>query len=151
MKAITLKHPWAFAVARLGKDVENRRWSPSSSTLAPGDWLAIHGGVVPRGSAREEADDDKNWIGEHVDSRIDWFTLDRTITPGIVAACKFGGVVRESDSPWFSGPFGWLLEDVIAMPEPIPCRGNRGLWDLPEDVLARVRSHCLSAAGGVTS
>lgn len=27
------------------------------------------------------------------------------------------------------GRFGWVLENVVQLPEPIPCPGARGLWD----------------------
>jgi len=36
------------------------------------------------------------------------------------------------------GRFGWLLADIKALPEPIPCKGSLGLWDVPADVLAAV-------------
>ena len=28
----------------------------------------------------------------------------------------------------------WLLSDIRRLPTPIPCRGNVGMWQLPEDV-----------------
>lgn len=37
-----------------------------------------------------------------------------------------------------AGPIGWVLADVIALPEPVPCRGAQGLWTLPDDVERRV-------------
>lgn len=47
-------------------------------------------------------------------------------------------------NPWFQGPWGWVLKDVIALPRPVPCRGERGLWALPHevanDVLAQVEA-----------
>jgi len=33
---------------------------------------------------------------------------------------------------WFFGPFGWVLSDVRPC-EQWPCRGARGLWQLPAD------------------
>lgn len=36
------------------------------------------------------------------------------------------------------GRFAWLLDNVRALPEPIPMRGAQGLRDLPEDVEARL-------------
>jgi hypothetical protein len=33
--------------------------------------------------------------------------------------------------PWWRGPWGWLLEDAVALPEPIPMRGAGGLWRIP--------------------
>jgi hypothetical protein len=36
------------------------------------------------------------------------------------------------------GPYGWLLEDVVALRETVPCKGAQGLWTVPPDVAARV-------------
>lgn len=52
MKALTLKHPWAFAVAYLGKDCENREWDDRLTELMGirrelGQRIAIHGGAAP--------------------------------------------------------------------------------------------------------
>ena len=57
---------------------------------------------------------------------------------GVVAVCRYGGAVRSSDSPWFEGPFGWVLAETVVLPRPVPCGGSQGLWPLPEDVLAAV-------------
>ncbi len=35
------------------------------------------------------------------------------------------------------GRFAWLLEDVVKLPEPIPCRGHQGLWR-PDPDLSRL-------------
>ena len=35
---------------------------------------------------------------------------------------------RLRDNEHAEGPFCLLLEDVIALPRPIPCRGYQGLW-----------------------
>ena len=34
--------------------------------------------------------------------------------------------------------FGWFLEDVQPLANPIPCRGALGLWEVPADVLAMI-------------
>lgn len=52
MKALTLRHPWAFAIAFLGKDVENREWDERLAELMGihaqvGQRIAIHGGAAP--------------------------------------------------------------------------------------------------------
>lgn len=39
--------------------------------------------------------------------------------------------LRARIRPWWRGPWGWLLEDAVALPEPIPMRGAGGLWRLP--------------------
>jgi hypothetical protein len=33
--------------------------------------------------------------------------------------------------------FGWFLSGVRPLPEPVPCRGSLGLWDVPTEVAAR--------------
>lgn len=52
MKALTLRHPWSWAIAYAGKDVENRDWSDDLARLnnayrLPGERIAIHGGSAP--------------------------------------------------------------------------------------------------------
>ena len=42
MKAITLYPEWAWAICRLGKQVENRTWRPPANLL--GERIAIHAG-----------------------------------------------------------------------------------------------------------
>ena len=147
MLALTLKHPWPFAVARLGKDVENRTWRPRG--LSVGQWFIIHGGAQPtsKGQAVAIYQEAVLLIAEH--GRISAFRehsatdiLDDVLDcSGVVAACKFGGVVTDpaSGGDWFEGPIGWRLTDVFVLPEPIACKGAQGLWTLPDDVRAEVR------------
>lgn len=51
-------------------------------------------------------------------------------------------------SPWvrLGAPWHWELGDVRALASPVPCKGARGLWYLPEDAGAAVRAQ-LAAAG----
>lgn len=60
MLALTLKHPWPWAICVAGKDVENRTWAPRQ--LRRGDRFAIHGGKQPRehSSAWRDADSSKS-------------------------------------------------------------------------------------------
>jgi hypothetical protein len=32
---------------------------------------------------------------------------------------------------WFFGPYGWILDDIRELVEPIPCRGRQKLWTVP--------------------
>jgi activating signal cointegrator 1 len=38
------------------------------------------------------------------------------------------------------GRYAWQLENVIRLPEPVPCKGARGLWEPPAEVLDAVAS-----------
>ena len=142
MLALTLRHPWAVAIRDWGKRVENRTWKPPRSLI--GQWLAIHGGVVPKGAARGEAHHDLcDLIARGLAPPA--IRLADAIVPGIVCVVRLDRVVQPGDgdpivsSRWFTGPYGWVLSDVVPMPEPIPCSGKQGLWPLPEDVLEKVR------------
>ncbi len=41
------------------------------------------------------------------------------------------------------GRFGWLLSDPILFKEPIPCKGQLGIWNLPNELLNDVKSQLL--------
>lgn len=36
------------------------------------------------------------------------------------------------------GRYGWILNRIRALRQPIPCRGALGLWDVPADVEAQI-------------
>lgn len=126
IRGLTLQRPWEYAIFNLGKDVENRTWRPPVSMI--GQYLAIHAGqTYDKAGAR--------WIEQK-------FGLVIPETQGgvIVGVVKLADVVTESTSPWFVGPFGWVLAEKVAI-EPVPCSGKLGLWALPDDVLEQVRAN----------
>jgi hypothetical protein len=131
IKGITLGRPWGFAIAYFGKDIENRSWA---APIAIGSYLAIHNGktIDPVG----------NEVIDRLDPRMQFDRHDEA--GSIIAIAKFGGNLTGSKSEWFEGPIGWKLEDVVAI-EPVKCRGQQGLWDLPSDVLAQVRANFKAA------
>jgi hypothetical protein len=122
MRALTLWQPWAAAVAYCGKNIENRSWKPPQSLI--GQRLAIHAGQKLDQRALLEL------RMRHV------LPDDQLVHGAIVAVVTVAGVVTDFASPWFQGPFGWVLRDVVTLENPIPCGGSRGLWDLPAEVEA---------------
>jgi hypothetical protein len=143
VKAITLKHPWPWAVAVLGKRIENRKWLPSPRQLKVDDYLAIHGGKWP--TSGSDLDDVMCEATDLAFAHRDKLPggnptlLDVAKFSGIVAVCRFGGAVTDSPNPWFEGPYGWVLGSVVVLPRPVICKGAQGLWDIPEEVLTEVR------------
>jgi len=142
MDAITLKHPWAVAVADWGKPIENRPWPPPRRAI--GQWIAIHGGPDPTGADLREGQADLD--GLVAAGLAPWVSLAEAIRPGVVAVCRLMRCISDDneaepllDSPWYSGPYGWVLGDVVKLVEPVPCAGAMGLWELPPGVLAEVR------------
>lgn len=144
MLALTLKHPWPFAICQLGKRIENRTWFPSQTQLKVGDWFAIHGGKKPVGQEELFALNSLQGLRVHFKEMptAQWFAS--WCKTGIVAVAKFGGHVIEFDQEgrdldfWFEGPCGWLLSEVIVLPKAIPMRGAQGLWTVPSDVAAQL-------------
>lgn len=130
MLALTLKHPWAFAIAHWGKRIENRTWKPPKSLI--GKRFAIHGGKVPTSRA------DLEGVRHQFNSLVEEFglqkyrvngdiTLRDVMTPGIVCTAILDG----------SG-YGWILSNVIVIAEPIPIKGAQGLWNVPEKYLSQL-------------
>jgi hypothetical protein len=51
---------------------------------------------------------------------------------------------KAMSSPWFFGPVEFLLKDVRILPEPIPCKGALGFWELPVEIERAVRAQLRS-------
>jgi hypothetical protein len=131
VKALTLWQPWAHAVARLGKRIENRPWKPWPSVV--GRVIAIHAAAKVDPAEEERA---ARWIRLTVGV---WVPLSSALPRGaIVATARVTGSVAASADPWFVGPYGWTLDEVVALPAPVPCRGAQGLWTVPPEVEALV-------------
>ena len=154
MLALTLWPEWAWAIAHFGKDIENRTWPPPARIL--GKRLAVHAGKhiggKPGDNALLEGLTKLREMAECVaDERGDRRRagglpmysdlLPQITTSAIVAVVKVTGDIRGTEAGWYNGlpNYGWKLTDLITLPKPVPCKGAQGLWELPPDVLAKVR------------
>ena len=120
--ALTLQQPWASAVRDLGKRTENRSWP--APERAVGSIIAIHAG-------RTFHEDVADWLAART-GRM----LTRSTVPlgAVVALARVVDVVRQSsEDMWFFGPYGWVLDNVVAL-TPVPCPGRPQLWAVPETV-----------------
>ena len=134
IRALTVRQPWAGAIAHHGKTVENRSW--------PTRWrgtLFIH--------AAKTATPGLNLITN---------TLDRS---AIVAVATLVDCHADDGkcTPWANHPdpaaWHWLLADVRTLSQPIACKGALGLWiptpEIVEAVLADLaRPHLTLVPGG---
>jgi hypothetical protein len=133
MKALSLTPWWAWVVANGHKPVENRKWN----TNFRGEFY-IHASIGKKRDWEEVRD-----FFAHVFPRVSKESLDcflGSVAPrgAIVGRATLVDVVRESDSPWFFGPYGFMLESVHRTPI-VPCKGALGFWNVPADVLAKIR------------
>ena len=124
IRGITLYQPMAWAIAAGHKRIENRRWKPWGGVTH----LAVHAGQ----KYDRRYVDFIEGLGVAVPERAE------LVFGAVIAVARLAGYVEVSSDPWFTGPYGWLLADVVAV-EPIACPGALGLWQLPQAVLERVR------------
>jgi hypothetical protein len=133
MRVLTVRQPWAHAIAHLGKDVENRTWS----TRHVGEQLAIHAGRTVDLAAIPSVTD---LSGARVKLPM--------YGGGVVAVVDLVEVHSSDDcwqrgvghcSPWGeSGAFHWVLADVRPLAEPFELQGALGLRVLPADFEAEI-------------
>jgi hypothetical protein len=131
MKALTLWQPWASFIAVGAKRIETRSW--------PTAWrgpLAIH-------AARRAPDAELPTRLERIAvEKLGLGWRDRIPLGSIVAVCRVARVettdaarldYRTSSlelalGNYAPGRFAWVLEDVRALPEPVPAIGAQGLF-----------------------
>lgn len=117
MKALSVRQPWAWLIVNGFKDIENRTWRRHR---VPAE-CAIHA------SMRFDREG-----YEFVKERFPDLPLpepEEFERGGIVGVVECVECVEESDSPWFLGPFGYLLAD----PRPcvmIPSLGQLGFFEV---------------------
>lgn len=150
IRGLTLWRPWAAAIVHGPKRVENRSWAPSKRLIDAGLWIAIHAGfswdqdgarsayeawpavreVVPHSTCAFESSWPTYWRRQGV--------------VGVARVIEASDVnwIEANDDPWAVGPIVWVLTDITALRQPIPCRGAQGLWTLPPEVLAAVAPLC---------
>jgi hypothetical protein len=128
LKALTIKQPWVHAILHEGKDVENRSWRRSFR-----GWLAIHAAATPNRHA----------VFPRGVRMPDLAELDYS---AIVAIARIADIRDSARSRWFDQPapreinYGWMLKDVRKLEKPILCKGALGLWNVPESIVANIRS-----------
>lgn len=124
---ITLQQPWAWCIAHAGKRIENRTWRPWCDN---GTYLAIHAGKT----IDRESVEDLRSHGIEVPPQFE-----TSVAVAQLEGCAQSDTgVPEDQLEWWSGPFAWLLCNVVLI-DPLPCRGMQGLWTIPPPVLADLR------------
>ena len=122
MKAISIRQPWAWLVVNGHKDIENRTWA----TKYRGKIL-VHAGVHRVTKAEYDA-----FANRCRRMRIMEFPpIDGFKTGGIVGIVEFVGCIKKSKSPWFTGPWGFVLSNGRERPFE-PMKGKLGLFNTQE-------------------
>lgn len=135
MRALSVRQPWAYGIAHLGKPVENRTWN--TSYRGP---IAIHAsktvdniymdlvanlGDVP--VEQVKAATAAPWRGAFV------------AVADLVGVCECGGKC----SPWAAySQYHFQLDNVQPLKIPVPARGSLGLRRIPDDLTALIERAC---------
>jgi activating signal cointegrator 1 len=138
MRALSLTQPWATAIITGVKQIETRSWQTPFRGV-----IAIHAAKGFPGWAKEFA------MTENTLGRLP----DRLPLGAIIGVAKITDIKRTEEivtqisaierlyGDYSFGRFGWFLSDVIALPEPIPCRGALSLWEVPIDIRPEIQKH----------
>jgi len=120
--ALSVRQPWAWAIAAGHKDVENRSTFAVSKAGFDARPVAIH---AAKGMTIDEYDDAAEFMQR---LGVDCPRPDALVRGAIIGAAMVTAVVRECDSPWFFGPRGLLLADRRQV-SPIPAVGALGYFE----------------------
>lgn len=122
VKALSVQQPWAWLIVNGYKDIENRTWP----THVRG-WVLVHAGKNLDAEAMEDMKSLEAYgVGFGVPEILE--------TGGILGAMYIEDCVREYDSEWFEGPFGFRIKKAIPLPF-IPLRGQLGFFDVSNALL----------------
>ncbi|QEG43454.1 ASCH domain-containing protein [Roseimaritima ulvae] len=138
MRAITVHRPWAWAIAEGLKTYENRSWYSDYTGR-----LLIHAGTS-KGS-------DVTAVEFMRSINIDPSAFQQMPRGAIVAVVDMVGCEAFSPAPslldpspvpiadpWAFGPYCFRLANVTKLAEPVPCKGQLGLWNPTAGVVRRV-------------
>lgn len=130
LKALSIRQPWTWAILNAGKDVENRPWKTkgrgrvclhASKSAVRTDLAGFHEFLIVAGNPL---------IGLEVPHDT---TFQRG---GIVGVCEITDCVTSYDSPWFAGPYGFVLVNPAPV-EFIPCNGALGFFEWRKKILKK--------------
>lgn len=137
--AISIRQPWSWAIINCGKDIENRSWPTkyrgpvcihASKGMTNREWEAAMDFIdaafpVPLVSS----------IGRR---RSASGSLDAQ-RGGIIGVTEIVDCVEASDSPWFFGKYGFVLQNTRAI-DFIPVSGSLGFFDWKKALAAPIKA-----------
>ena len=122
MKALTVRQPWAWAIAVGEKTVENRGWP----TRYRGP-LAIHAAKAP---------DLEGWTDPAIGRAMDSQEPGPMAYGAVIAVVEVTGCHPAARrwptccQPWgFEDQYHFELAGARRLPEPVPAKGRLGLWN----------------------
>lgn len=133
--ALSIRQPWAHAIAMGWKDIENRKWNTAQRGL-----ICIHASAYTKKSFEEDREDYLETVHDYVkaspQSELASVDEGRLSFGAIISVARLVTVARSHESPWFFGPYGFVLTDQQILPEPIKVKGALGFFDWRRNLAA---------------
>lgn len=123
-RALTIRQPWAGAIAHQTKRVENRTWKLPAKHH--GARILIHAGAQPDRNAQV--------YGDHLD------VYSAIVAVATLTGCHWSNEWQCCGYWAFERAYHWTLTDVIALSKPVPASGALGFWTPLPAVLAEVEA-----------
>lgn len=128
--ALSVRQPWAHALAMGWKDIENRSWRQPNPGLKFRGQFAIHASL---GMTRYEYESAAETIG---DLGFVCPPAAELLRGGIIGVGTVADIVKQSNSPWFFGPRGLVIVDTQPV-NFIRCSGQLGFFEWHPDQLTQ--------------
>jgi hypothetical protein len=141
VRALTVRQPYADAIAHGAKTVENR-----TKPLSPkyvGVPVLLHAAKEPHATGITAAG-----LAEFTGVPVTAWADTRS---AVLAVIRFRGSHRAADDTWCCRPWGqvttrvqpevwhWEIDQVTRLAKPVPATGALGFWTVPDDVLTAVQ------------
>ncbi len=115
---LTIQQPWAELILLADKDVENRSWR--TKHRGP---LLIHAGMNLVSKATQA-----DYIAHS--PGYENFPFDRLDYGAVIGVVDVVDCVTKHASPYFGGPFGFVLANPRRFTRPLPMKGRLGMFHL---------------------
>lgn len=117
MKALSIKQPWAFAILRKGKDIENRTWK----TDIRGEFYVHAAKSIDKNAPQELL---QQWFDAAQAGDV------AASLGGVLGTVEITGCYTQYDSRWWQGPFGYLLKDPVTFTKFYPYKGQLRFFEV---------------------
>jgi len=142
IKALSIKQPWAWAICNLPievvKDIENRSWN----TKYRGEFLVHAGKTFDYAGYIKIQDILLNLRHKRKKFKGKLPAINEFVKGAFIGVSSITDVVnnndiyfRNTDSPWYDGEFGFVLEDSKPFENPIPYKGQLNFFNVSGDVV----------------
>ena len=118
MKALSIRQPWAWLIAEGHKRIENRTWT-----------TRFRGRIYIHASGRFDSDA-FIWLMDKGLAPTEDFEAYRNLPRGgLIGEVDIVDCVTSSSSPWFSGPYGFVMANPEIYKAIVPCKGRLNFFE----------------------